>query len=295
VMMAASRLTDLKVYELKAVCRAKGLKVSGRKAELIERIAAAPPGVAPDSAVGLGRGRGRGTRNGRGRGRPARVKPPPPVEVASHSPSSPLSDVPSPPPAAPLSWSGTSGVVVEAEVLGRDAGDALDDETRRAERRASRRAKLSQYFEEEYNTIVGALGLRAGDPYLRSFGAGDAPVEALQAPPPTSQYIEAIRRTGRRLAWCRSFDVSGGAGVIVDLEEKREWSVDRAALCVGSSMDDARAMLHSGEFVEYELEAARAFADSGAAPSTGWVCGILGWPLMCESAASIGMEAEQCA
>ena len=49
-MMAASRLEDLKVYELKAVCRAKGLKVSGRKAELVERILEAGPGGDADSS-----------------------------------------------------------------------------------------------------------------------------------------------------------------------------------------------------------------------------------------------------
>eukprot|EP00966_Prymnesium_polylepis_P316433 7311633-Prymnesium_polylepis.1 len=50
LLAVASSLADLKVYELKAVCRAKGLKVSGRKAELIARIEAAPLGVAKPSA-----------------------------------------------------------------------------------------------------------------------------------------------------------------------------------------------------------------------------------------------------
>ena len=36
--MSVTALNDLKVYELKAVCRAKGLKVSGRKAELVARL-----------------------------------------------------------------------------------------------------------------------------------------------------------------------------------------------------------------------------------------------------------------
>ena len=48
--MSATALSDLKVYELKAVCRAKGLKVSGRKAELVERIMTSSVGGAAPSA-----------------------------------------------------------------------------------------------------------------------------------------------------------------------------------------------------------------------------------------------------
>mmetsp|Transcript_43942 Transcript_43942/g.81617 ORF Transcript_43942/g.81617 Transcript_43942/m.81617 type:complete len:473 (-) Transcript_43942:145-1563(-) len=38
-------ITELKVYELKAICRAKGLKVTGKKTDLIQRIEAAPEGI----------------------------------------------------------------------------------------------------------------------------------------------------------------------------------------------------------------------------------------------------------
>lgn len=43
-------LRDLKVYELKAICRAKGLKVTGRKDELIGRIENSPAGGQRQSA-----------------------------------------------------------------------------------------------------------------------------------------------------------------------------------------------------------------------------------------------------
>ena len=57
--MSATALSELKVYELKAVCRAKGLKVSGRKAELVERIIAAGSGVPSSPPAKKGRGRGK--------------------------------------------------------------------------------------------------------------------------------------------------------------------------------------------------------------------------------------------
>ena len=51
--MAAQSLGELTVYQLKAVCRAKGLPVSGKKSDLVARIEAAPQGAAR-----LGHGRG---------------------------------------------------------------------------------------------------------------------------------------------------------------------------------------------------------------------------------------------
>jgi len=42
-------------------------------------------------------------------------------------------------------------------------------------------------------------------------------------------------------------------------------------------------MLHPGEFVEYEPNAAQAHAAGGGDGGEGWVSGILGWPLMCET------------
>ena len=67
-MNSATSLEELTVYELKAVCRAKGLKVSGRKAELIDRVVAAGPGVDAGGSPGAGAaGKRSGTRGGRSR------------------------------------------------------------------------------------------------------------------------------------------------------------------------------------------------------------------------------------
>jgi hypothetical protein len=44
--MMAKNLVELKVYELKAVCKAKRLKVSGNKADLIRRIELSAQGIA---------------------------------------------------------------------------------------------------------------------------------------------------------------------------------------------------------------------------------------------------------
>ena len=53
--MSVRNLSDLKVYELKAVCRAKGLRVSGNKAELVSRIEDSAHGVS-DTARRAARG-----------------------------------------------------------------------------------------------------------------------------------------------------------------------------------------------------------------------------------------------
>lgn len=53
-----------------------------------------------------------------------------------------------------------AAVSVETEVVGEEEAMEVDVEQRRAERRRSRRAKLSQYFEEEYSSVVGALEIK---------------------------------------------------------------------------------------------------------------------------------------
>ena len=312
VMAAAVRLDDLKVYELKAVCRAKGLKVSGRKAELIARIAAAPPGVVADTAASRGRGgsrRGRGPgRGGRGDTRQAREpdrQPPTPSSAAVGPVEAAAAAIPSVAIDAGGAWPSSSaqaGVPVAAsmdggaqlppadvEVVADEAAFEADDRERRALRRAERRAKLTQYFDEEFRGVLGALELRAGAQYQAQFSAA-AERAALPAAPPAAGVgtgaaacIEAARTRGRRLAWCKSFDASLGTGVITDLEERREWAVDRLALSV-----DARAVtldcrvLHPGEFCEYDPLLAQEYAEGGA-PRDTWVGGLLGWPLMCEA------------
>ena len=176
---SGSSLADLTVYELKAVCRAKGLKVSGRKAELIERVSNAPPGVVADSAEGKGRGRGRGRGRGKGRGRSSSTKPPPPPPAAAdvingatislNGPATATDASPSAPSGAPSS----DGVVAPTDVVGvgvdavvdvisTSEADELDDQAYLNQRRQQRRAKLSQYFTEEVSR--SALRARAACP-----------------------------------------------------------------------------------------------------------------------------------
>ena len=309
-MKAAARLEDLTVYELKAVCRAKGLKVSGRKAELIARVAAAPPGVVGAETAGARKasGRGRGAR-GSGRGSPRRQlqvphvtdvaastasESPPSVAVAhgaAQTPSSPTkaaAETVTAPIAAHLAAAGS----VDAEVVGRREAEHMEDEQRRTKRRAARRAKLSQYFSEEFNSVLGALEQKAGPQFAAAFGsvcnehseaaASDELPGAVRGAD-TSEYIEAAQRRGNRLAWCRTFDAATGTGELVDLEERTAWPIDQSALCVNEEALEARLrVLHPGEFVEYEPEAATAHASGGKSAGR-WVHGILGWPLMCET------------
>ena len=96
--MSATALSDLKVYELKAVCRAKGLKVSGRKAELVERIMAA--GAAPPKPAKKSRAKKATSAASAATAASATAAPPP----ATAPPQSPL-----PPPAA--------GSISDADVL----------------------------------------------------------------------------------------------------------------------------------------------------------------------------------
>lgn len=294
---------------LKALCRAKGLKVSGRKAELIERLAEAPPGLEVNAEA---------------------EKPmAPPMDEATPSPSSTAGAGVAPPTAssvAPMFSTSVPAATVnsnlgaspravqtqDVEVLGRQEAEEADDIAYRAQRRAARRAKLSQYFEEEYAAVVGALEIRAGDIYQRAMGAAASVGEPLaggdptppsrppqSAPQPTanpaadaSRYIDAMRASGRRLAWCRSFDGATGVGILVDLEERAEWKVDRRALRLtdDASLPTRRRVLHPGEFVEYEPRAAAEFSEGGM-PNGGWVSGILGWPLMCETSADASAAA----
>lgn len=102
--MSATALSDLKVYELKAVCRAKGLKVSGRKAELVERImaagAASSAGAAPSKPAKKSRAKKAASAASAATAASATAAPPP----ATAPPQSPL-----PPPAA--------GSISDADVL----------------------------------------------------------------------------------------------------------------------------------------------------------------------------------
>lgn len=315
----AAKLDDLTVYELKAVCRAKGLKVSGKKAELIARVAAAPPGVTASNGISSStqsrsRGRGRGSSGSGSSGeiRRAPTAPAPPPTAAAAPPTAaaaaaatrmatstnaivqPTASAVAPARPMPSSapFAAQLAASVEAEVVGRVEAEELEDEQRRAARRTARRAKLSQYFQEEYISVVGALEQRAGEQFAAAFTAAaftsatppsPPPLEARASPTDTSRYILAAYSRGHRLAWCRTFDAAAGTGVLVDLEAKTELRLERSSLRVGGGVPAERCMLHPGEFVEYEPNAAQAHAAGGGDGGEGWVSGILGWPLMCET------------
>ena len=283
VMVAnpAVALSDLKVYELKAVCRAKGLRVSGRKAELVERIltlTAESPAAAPPAPAAKGRGR---------KGAAAKVPP-----VPAPTPASP------PPFVEPMR--SAVEVEVEVEVVGGTAGgtapevlsgDAGEWEELRAEqrsRRTNRRAKLSEYFNEEYAKTVGSLESVAGDPYAQAVGL--PAVESISIGGLSSvnfelpQQLPALREASYRFAWCREYDAATGVGLLVDLYERTKWRVDRAAFASSAAHHDAA--LFVGEFVEYlPAVAAQAQAQGGTTSSGNgcWVRGIMGWPLMCDA------------
>lgn len=277
----AVALSDLKVYELKAVCRAKGLKVSGRKAELVERILAATveSPAAPPAPAAKGRKR-----------KGAATAPPMPTPT----PASPPPTVAAPPFVEPL----RSAVDVEAvsgapsgmapEVLSGDASEWDDLRAEQRSRRANRRAKLSEYFNEEYAKTVGSLESMAGDYYAQAVGL--PAVESISIGGLSSvnfevpQQLPALSEASHRFAWCRQFDAAAGVGVLVDLHERTEWRVDRSALA--SSAANYDATLFVGEFVEYlPAAAAQAQAQGGttASGNEGWVRGIMGWPLMCDA------------
>lgn len=279
-------LAEMKVYELKALCRAKNLKVTGNKADLIKRVTAALQAQHNQE----------------------QQQPPPcgtnlmpsvtDALVSSQHPSTAGVS------AAMVSTSvpDTEVTVHEVEVLDTRESQMMDDRAYVAERRAKRRARLSQYFNEEFSSVVGELEARAGSLFatsvdqpsvwkqaLSTFGVNVAASPASSSAETvesrgsssTEQYIDATRSSGRRLAWCREFD-ENGRGVIIDLEDRSEWIVDRNALEVNAPLDPGRRTLHAGEFVEYDPASARELA-SGSEPDGGWVRGIMGWPLMCEA------------
>ena len=229
-------LSDLKVYELKAVCRAKGLKVSGRKAELIARIEAvarsnmqnattpAPPSPAPaDSAPSEPPSAPPKPSKKNGRAEPA-------IATAATLPRAERLD------SAALTTNGAGPV--ESEVLSEESAEEIDFERWRRRRRSERREKLAGYFSEEYTKVVGALEQAAGAAYKLALGVADADEFA----PPGADEVGGVvlpavqaqmgraEAAGRRLAWCRAFDPSAGTGQIVDLIDRTEHAVDRAAL-----------------------------------------------------------------
>lgn len=300
--LAASSLADLKVYELKAVCRAKGLKVSGRKAELIARIEAAPLGIAPKPDT---------KKRARKITRKQQMQPlasapalaPTAVDADRDVPASRSSlslnpmNAPSRPHAAAVATNST----VLVDVMDRVKVEEVDHMERRAARRAARRTKLAGYFSEEYTKLVGELETNAGSAFAAAFGVeeqvsigGGAALLSIGYCEGACGYQQSVHERGRRLAWCKSFDTSRGIGVLVDMDNRTELSIRRIDLHVSASVAERSRVLYPGEFVEYEPEGAEqsrkagtsVSADGGVGvppPVTGRVSGILGWPLMCES------------
>jgi hypothetical protein len=288
---APPELSALTVYELKAVCRAKSLKVSGRKSELIARIreadaaAAAAAAGAPPAASAI-----------------ASV-----ATAVARSPAAASAEA-----AGPLAWGAAPLVAFitteGTEVVGADELVRLE----LAERKAERRARLRSYLEEEaakldvdvrggstdqlagtlfgqpYASQFAELKGAAGRPYALATGgsvaevaiAGQAGASVRYAMPATGDAPMLLSAAGRaagfRLAWCRRF--SDGEGTIVDLESRAELAVARRSLDVANGADvvpEKGRALYCGEFVEYALDDARQVLR---------VQGVHGWPLMCVAA-----------
>ena len=164
--------------------------------------------------------------------------------------------------------------------------------------------KLASYFSEEYAKAVDQLSVAAGPSYAQALPDPIAPVAALprvaSALPAEEVQVGDVSVSfaapvpavdGYRLAWCRSFDAATGEGTLVDLEKRVVWRVDRAALAAAAIAVPAdRRALIAGEFVQYDPNAAAALARGGAVAPGGWVRGILGWPLMCQTFQDNGID-----
>ena len=359
VRMAAQSLGELTVYQLKAVCRAKGLPVSGKKSDLVARIEAAPQGAAAaapaadaeaplaDDVVLAGTSRAltvarlksalaaRGLAvGGRKPELLARLQlairaAPSAAEAAAADADDALFAAATPLDEAPpaeggmaeeaevmASMGGVNGmgggvnggaspsIEVISETRALDALDLEDDVERRRRRRAERRGKLASYFSEEYAKAVDQLSVAAGPSYAQALPDPIAPVAALprvaSALPAEEVQVGDVSVSfaapvpavdGYRLAWCRSFDAATGEGTLVDLEKRVVWRVDRAALAAAAIAVPAdRRALIAGEFVQYDPNAAAALARGGAVAPGGWVRGILGWPLMCQTFQDNGID-----
>lgn len=299
MVIAPPPLDELKVYELKAICKARGLKVSGRKAELVDRIMDdhRSKTTKPRPSRGAGRSRARGTLD-RETAAPAR----PPVSLGSAPAALALGDA-GYSPARSTDDQGLSLIGGGVEVL--DPMDTIEEDI--AERRRRRRQRLKRYFAEEMESISEAMqgggvpataetmatvmfgrqygedfaSLRdqAGDSYHRALASatdevaiGATDTSLAYSLPPTAQPV---------LAWCKAFDSESGRGLLVDLESKTEFAVARSELVVQEAeLREEDRILFRGEFVEVLSSPMR--TDGGAGPRA--VQGLRGWPLMCEAA-----------
>jgi len=126
--MAAKNLVDLRVYELKAVCSAKGLKVSGNKADLIKRIELSAQGI-----VDAPRKRGRPA-GAAGAADPAAAgpgpRPPQPSEAPPPSPPPPTLPLPTMAGSRTAAWIGVVPAAPPHSPVRGGGGDTVDAEVR---------------------------------------------------------------------------------------------------------------------------------------------------------------------
>ena len=143
---AAKGLCDLTVYELKSVCRVKGLKVSGRKAELIARIEETVDHQAAETEAAQ-----RGEEQGGERQRRSDAA----VETASEGETSECEEQ-------------REKFELVSEVLSAEEASAAELDKWRSTRRAERRKRLAGYYSDEYAKMVANLEMAACPAYARA-------------------------------------------------------------------------------------------------------------------------------
>lgn len=300
---AAPELASLTVYELKAICRAKGLKVSGRKVELVDRIRDSD--VAAASALAAGR--------------PAAALAP---ELRS------ITEAPIGLASRLATTAPREEVVHEGDVEVLSVEDSLELEV--AARRAQRRRRLQQYYVEEVDNFGGMatpgsagasevakqlfappyasefneLRGKAGAAYARAMDSSHANVPIGLSGTSIQYATDGVRSLAElpalpagsagqatRLAWCREFAAEAGEGVLVDLLTESEFRVRRALLRVSDErIPEGERCLYRGEFVEYQLGSGELAAGRQRQQSVLRVQGIHGWPLMFEAAHMLQAE-----
>ncbi|KAJ1627057.1 hypothetical protein T492DRAFT_191395 [Pavlovales sp. CCMP2436] len=317
---------------LKAICRAKGLKVGGRKVTLLDRIHEADEAAVIAAPLSSG-----GAIPIALSARPAFGSADDWGALSSPTFFQVFVDVG---PGATRAERGSSTAAelstytsaAQVDVL--SAEDTMELEL--AERRAQRRQRLQQYYVEEVDKISSGMGeLSPGavsademasrlyaTPYPVEFerlqgraGAGYALVMAAEEAVPIGgsglsiSYARPIADVPRlpsgaavagaalRLAWCREFSSSEGMGVLVDLATQSEFVVRRAQLRLSDEFSKEagnRQSLPVESQCLYRGEFVEYELGQGERGAI-VVCrvqGVHGWPLMCDAAYLFTLEVE---